>query len=210
MFSPGPLPAGLPASLRHDAVAEGARLEMLWSPEQYLRLAALEAATARLQRDDPAARSEVVRWTRAPGSRARDGVPASCYPPTGTEPPAWGIPGRLTGRDFDLGRGEGTVAAAEGAHDGPPAATAVLASRSDSMADWLRTGQALHRLMVTAAASWVFASLSSQSLDTDIARHGMRFELGLTGVPQLVLQFGRAHSTEVTARRPVEEFLSLP
>ena len=71
------------------------------------------------------------------------------------------VPGRLPQRDFDLGRGLGLITAC-----GPAApVTAVLATRGDRRRDWLRAGQALHRLLLHAAAEWAFASLNSQPLE---------------------------------------------
>lgn len=46
-------------------------------------------------------------------------------------------------------------------HRPPPAATAVLLTVGDGRADWLRAGQALHRLPAHAGSKWVFASLHS-------------------------------------------------
>ncbi len=198
-FSPHPLPAGLLAALQRDAEAEGAALLVVDRPGHHQRLAALVAAADRRQRLLSMVPAELRRWTRPPGSRARDGVPARAYSATP------GRPGRrLMMRDFDLRRGWGLL-------DGggpPPAATVVLITRGDGRADWMRAGQALHRLLLRAAGSWVFASMHTQPLESAPVRDAIRAGLALPGAPQMLLQLGRADAAPVTARRPASELLS--
>jgi hypothetical protein len=197
-FEPGPLPAGLLAGLQHDALAEGATLVIVDRALAYERLAAIIGATGRRQDLDPVARAEVRRWSRSAGSPACDGVPAQAFPATA----AAREPGRLPQRDFDLGRGLGLLAAG-----GPPAATAVLLTAADGRADWLRAGQALHRLLAHAASRWVFASLHTQPLEAAAIRALIRARLTLPGAPQMLLQLGPARTTQTTARRPPAELI---
>ncbi|MGE5289870.1 MAG: Acg family FMN-binding oxidoreductase [Micromonosporaceae bacterium] len=197
-FSPDRLPRGLLPGLQHDAVAEGATLVLL-PPSGYQALAEIVAAADRLQRQQPVLRAELRRWTRPAGSPARDGIPAYAFP---ASPPS--VRGRLALRDFDLGRGWGQL---DGAGGYPPAVTAVLTTNVDDRAGWMRAGQALHRLLVHAASQWVFASLHTQALEYAALRAQIRALLGLGGAPQIVLQFGRADTAPVTARRPLGELL---
>ena len=146
---------GLLPGLQHDALAEGATLALVETPGRYGRLADLAAEAARMQAHSAGARAEIQRWSRPPGSPARDGVPAAAFGPTA---PAG--PGRLAQRDFDLGRHCGLLPA-PGPDEPPPAATAVLVTAGDSRLDWLRAGQALHRVLAHAAAVWVAASLQT-------------------------------------------------
>jgi DNA-binding GntR family transcriptional regulator len=88
-----------------------------------------------------------------------------------------------------------------------PSATAVLVTAADEPADWLRAGQALHRLLLHAASRWVFASLHSQLLELPALRVQIRTRLALPGAPQMLLQLGRAHTTAATPRRPPAEIL---
>ena len=197
-FQPGPLPAGLLAQLQHDAAAEGATLAVVDTGRAYQKLADVIAGTSRRQDLDPAARADVRRWSRDASSRARDGVPAQAFPAT----PGYEA-GRLPQRDFDLGRGLGLLTAG-----GPPAAvTAVLLTRDDVRADWLRAGQALHRLLLHAASQWVFASLYTQPLEAAAIRALIKARLALPGSPQMLLQLGVARTAQATARRPAEELI---
>lgn len=192
-FAPGPLPAGLVAGLQHDALAEGGTLVLLDRALAYQKLADITGAAGRRQDLDPAAQAEVRQWSRNAANPARDGVPAHAFPAS-----AGRQPGRLPQRDFDLGRGLGLLATG----GPPPAATAVLLTPGDGRADWLRAGQALHRLLAHAASKWVFASLHTQPLEAAAIRTLIHDRLALPGHPQMLLQLGPAHTTQATARRP--------
>ena len=195
-FAPGPLPPGLLAGLQHDALAEGATLVLVAGGLAYDRLERITAAAARRGDLSPRARAEIRRWTRTAASTARDGIPATALASSTGRPR-----GRLPQRDFDLGRG---IARLPCGGASPPA-TAVLLTPGDRRADWLRAGQALHRLLLHAASQWVFASLHTQPLEDAAARDLIRSQLTLPGYPQMLLQLGPASTTSPTARRPPAE-----
>jgi hypothetical protein len=197
-FAPGPLPAGLLAGLQHDVLAEGGTLALVDPALARQQLADIAGAAGRRQDLDPLAQAEVRRWSRDTADPARDGVPAHAFPAE-----AGRQPGRLPQRDFDLGRGLGLLATG----GPPPAATAVLLTAGDGRADWLRAGQALHRLLAHAASKWVFASLYTQPLEAAAIRALIRDRLALPGAPQMLLQLGLAHTTHATARRPPDDLI---
>ena len=196
-FQPGPLPAGLLARLQHDAMAERATLAIIDPGQAYQKLADIVAKTIRRMDLDPVARADMQRWSRDAGSQARDGVPAHAF---AAETSHQG--GRLPQRDFDLGRGLGSLTSG-----GPPAVTAVLLTSGDGRADWLRAGQALHRVLLHAASRWIFASLYTQPLEAGAIRALIKDRLALPGSPQMLLQLGVARTTQATARRPAEELI---
>jgi nitroreductase len=198
-FEDAPLPAGLLPGLQHDAVAEGSALA-LTGPDSWNKLVSIAAPASRKLDQAPVTRAEMRRWTRLAAQRARDGVPAPAF---ASGPPPAGQPGRLPQRDFDLGRGIGLLAA-----DGPPPpAAGLLLTTRDGRADWLRTGQALHRLLLHAASRWVFASLYTQPLEAPEIRRLIKARLILPGWPQVLLQLGVARTTPATARRPPGELI---
>jgi hypothetical protein len=89
--------------------------------------------------------------------------------------------------------------------------TAVLLTAGDTPADWLRAGQALDRMLLRAAARWVFARLLPVS--SPRLRQAVAAMAGGTGCPQLVLRLGRAntapglalqHARIVTPVRPAD------
>lgn len=199
-FEPEPLPRGLLIGLQHDAVAERAVLALIDQPLAYERLAGIVAQAGRSQEVATVARADIRQWVRPPGSEARDGVPASAIPPTSGRRPGW-----LPQRDLDLGRGLAMLPPG----GPPPAATAVLLTPGDTRLDWIRAGQALHRLLAHAATRWVFATLNSQPLEATSVRELIRSRLALSGAPQLLLQLGVAKTAQATARRPPRELIEL-
>lgn len=169
-FTGEPLPEFLPAVLQRDAEAEAATLVMVDGPGRFGPLAGLAATAAHRERRHPTGTGQVLAWTRPPGSQERDGVPSRAYP-TG----AARSPGGLAQRDFDLGRAWGSLRIGETAD--PTLVTAVLVTAGDAPADWLRAGQALHRLLLRAAGQWVFASLHSQPLEASPIRAAWKMPL---------------------------------
>ena len=197
-FEPGPLPDGLLRGLRDDALAEGATLTLVKEDAAYQRLAGIVLAAADHLDLDARTRNETLRWTRDADSHARDGVSAWTFAASGA-----GHPGRLTQRDFDLGRGLARLPAG----GEPPAATAVLLTPGENWIEWLHAGQALHRLLLRAASERVFASLYSQPLELPATRSLIQDRLALPGNPQVLMQLGCASISEPTARRPADELI---
>ncbi len=195
-FEPGPLPAGLLATMQDDATAEGATLAVVDLEQTQPMLVAILAAEVRGQELDPVTRDEITRWTHDADSLSRDGVPAHAFPARPRRKP-----GKLPERDFDLGRGLGWLPPDGGA----AAVTAMLVTAGDSEEDWLRAGQALNRLLLHAASQWCFARLQTQALQAAAARTLVRSRLTLPGAPQLLLRFGVARTAHVTARRPAAD-----
>ena len=225
-FAPGEIPARLLTALGLDARAEGAELLLVEDPGLVAELARLVSAAAGEQRASAEITAELTRWVQAPGSRARDGVPASARPASpGSDGPADAQGDRLggaPGKEPVDGRGDaGQVAAREQlpqrdfgqpgtdrSGGQPPSATAVLCTAGDDVIDWLRAGQALHRLLLRAATRWVFASLQSQPLESLRYRTMVADSVSLSGYPQMLLQFGRANTALATARRPQAELMT--
>jgi hypothetical protein len=204
-FEPGPLPDGLLERLRDDAEAEGATLAVIDDGPAYQQLTAILASWSRwrdLYPTSPAGirtRAETLRWTRETGSQARDGVPARAFPAG-----AGGEAGSLPQRDFDMGRGWGFPPSG-----GPPApVTAIMVARGEDEESWLRTGQALQRILLRAASQWVFARLQSQPLQSASVRAQIHGSLTPSGSPQLLLELGVARTSCPTARRPADELRS--
>jgi hypothetical protein len=204
-FGPGQVPERLLDDLVRDAAAEGADLVLLSDPGQIHGLARLTADASRAQRATGENSAEARSWARPAGSTARDGVPARARSGPAVRPPPGRRPAgpaheRLPRRDFGL-PGDLPVGGAL------PSATAVLTTSGDEPADWIRAGQALHRLLLHAAGRWVFASLQSQPMESPGLRAAIRDYLRLSGHPQMLLQFGRANTAAATPRRPAAEII---
>lgn len=194
-FAPGEVPARLLSTLVTDAAAEGCELQIIAAQHVLASLGGLVRAAATQQRSNVELTAELGRWVRPLGSAARDGVPARARVAGVAKGPA-GAPAsdRFPGRDFGLPGTEDDIGT-------PPSATAVLLTAGDTTADWLRAGQALDRVLLRAAARWVFASLQSQPLESSRHRPIVRELLGGRGYPQMLMQFGRANTAAPTPRR---------
>ena len=214
-FAPGEVPSRLLATLATDARAEGCTLLPIVDPAVITHLDVLVRKAAAEQRASAEISAELSRWVRAAGSPARDGVPAWARLAAAADPAyqegtraTEGLGGagaesageRLARRDFGLPGTEDDGGA-------PPSATMVLLTPGDTRPDWLRAGQALDRVLLRAAARWVFARLQSQPLESPGLRDQVRALVGYGGYPQMLLQFGRSNIAPATPRRPHSELL---
>lgn len=204
-FAPGEVSPRLIAGLQLDAAAEHADLVVMTHATQLSVLIDLVMAAAVEEADNPAAVAELREWVRPAGTAASDGISVLArvrQPRDGDDGPAAeteaaGLRG-LPQRDFGL---SGT----EPSGGYPPSVTAVLTTAGDTRADWIRAGQALHRMLLHAATRWVFARLQSQPLESPRLRAELRDRLALRGYPVLLLQFGRSNVALATARRAIAD-----
>lgn len=179
-YAEGSVPAGVLAAARRAAASERAVLLLLHDAERTQAVAELVAAADRAQAALPEAVRELRRWTLR-GRLDGDGVPEDAWPPR--PPPR--APNRLAGRDFSgLGARARVLSSAAA-----PVVGAVVTG-GDGRADWLTAGQATYRVLLTAAAAGVQASLHSQPFGLLALRGLLREELPGGGEPQMLLQFG--------------------
>jgi hypothetical protein len=86
-------------------------------------------------------------------------------------------------------------------------------TKGDTPGDWLRAGQALHRVLLQAASVGVQASLHSQPMGLLGLRTLLREQLSGGAQPQMLLQLGRPADPSTVAprtpRRAVEDVLVL-
>jgi nitroreductase len=200
VFEDRPLSAELAVHLQQAAEEEGASLLYVHDPGQRHRVLHLARAAERQLAADERVRAEVAEWTPPPMSDRRDGIPASAY---AREPSS--LVDDLPARDFDLGRGFGQAESVE--H--PPGGLAVLLTVRDLEVDWLQAGQALERVLVTAAERSAFAAMHSQVIEVPNLRDELRRELCTAFYPQILLRFGYSADVQLTPRRPVDDVLEL-
>jgi hypothetical protein len=199
-FEERPLSAELAVQLQEAATEEGATLHYVHDLGQRRRVLHLARAAERQLAGDERVREEVSEWTPAPSSTRQDGIPATAY---AREPST--LVDDLPARDFDLGRGLGQLVSLE--H--PPGGLAVLLTARDLEVDWLMAGQALERVLVTAAERSAFAAMHSQVIEVPNLRDELRRELCTAGYPQILLRFGYSAEVQLTPRRPVDDVLDL-
>jgi nitroreductase len=201
-FSDDKIRPDLAARLQSAAASQGAHLVFVHDPGPQRQVLHLARAAERARQEDPRVRYETEEWTPPAKSARRDGVPASTYSPG---PPAGGT-ADLAGRDFDLDRYQGRIGAARQ----PTGGIAVIVSDGDLAVDWLRAGEALEAVLLTAAADWAFAVLHSRVTEVPGLRADLRRELGTAGFPQLLMKFGYDGVAPTTPRRPATDVIDLP
>jgi nitroreductase len=192
-FSARPVPPGVLAELVLAARLEGARLDLPGQDETRRLLGVIADAETDLLAN-PGYRAELARW--AGGDRDQDGVPGGAAGPRDPR-------GRTPVRDF-LG---GAAADYEWFEDAPQ--LAVLSTQGNMREDWLRAGQALQRMLLTATLRGIAASPLTQPLETDDAWLVRDPDTG-SGWPQLVLRIGYGLPVPASPRRPVRDVLETP
>lgn len=198
-FRDEPVPAGVLSALRHAAEREGARVVQAVDPHVGGALAALTDAAEHVQRRDPAYAAEIARWAPAPGTSRKDGVQQDAYPRS-TPRTAPHFPAR------DFARGQGWGVDAEGG--GATGLVLLLVSPGDEPADWLRTGQALQRMLLRAAAHDMAAAYHTQALQVPELRSFIRARFCGDAHPQMLLRLGVPEGEAFqSVRRPVGDVL---
>jgi nitroreductase len=182
-FGDRTVPESLLTRLRAIVETEGAYLHVV-RRDQMPMLATSTARAATDELDDPAYREELARWTNRPqGSgdgvppettvqRAPRRVPVRNYTPDTTA-------GLHPGEGFDLG-----------------AAFVVLFGTTDEPASWLRGGEALSALLLTATAEGLATAPLSDAIELEWPRRLLRDLLAGVGEPYLVVRLGYSDTTE--------------
>jgi nitroreductase len=192
-YSDRPVPDAVLVAMEQEAATEGALLRILPAREVAIVLRLVEAAEHELTADREH-NAELAAWIGTP-ERTGLGIPAQAL-----APPPEGLPGPV--RDF-------------GPHPAavqPPAAyelqpkLAVLATARDQAADWLRAGQALQRVLLTATRHGLATSLLYQPMEL----HDMRDRDGWwpwPECPQLIVRYGYGPRASAARRQPVTAVL---
>ncbi|MFD0339858.1 Acg family FMN-binding oxidoreductase [Streptomyces sp. NPDC127117] len=169
-------------------------------PEHLERLLVLIRDAEGFDLRDPAREAEQRYWTRDTGVEAPvDGVPDYAFGPTDAS-------GRAINRDFagtDVipGRAQALF------EDRPQ--LALLRTVRDRPVNWLRAGQALERVLLTAVQHGLVASFATQPLEWPELRHLLRDPALGTGHPQMIVRLGYGPEGPCTPRRPVSEVLQI-
>ncbi|AZM63812.1 MULTISPECIES: Acg family FMN-binding oxidoreductase [unclassified Streptomyces] len=199
-FSDEDIPDDVRNTLRDAAAQEGAELLFPgpWHTESLLDL--IRDAESR-DALDPGAAEDVLRWTRlgAEADTAVDGIPDYAFGPRKED-------GRAPVRDFAGRRtvaGRGTTAFEDRPH------LALLSTRGDGPADWLRAGQALERVLLEATLAGLATSLTSHALEEPALRPLARDPAEGVGQVHMVLRLGYGPPGPATPRRPVREVLEI-
>jgi nitroreductase len=192
-FSGSALPAAVCAALEQAADAEFALLRHLPDGDAAL-VTRLAAAADKELAENFDHRVELCRWI---GTDGDDGVPATAL---GSQPDHDPAPVR------DFGYASPMTPRPSGSYE-PLPHLAVLATAHDEPADWLRAGQALQRVLLTATVHGVTASLLYQPIELHDIRQPEVGWWPWPECPQIVIRFGYGPPGPGTPRRPVEDIL---
>jgi len=191
-FSGRRVPSGVLAELTEAAAVEGAILHVL-DHNETTRVLDLVADAEREQLADPLYRAELAQW--AGGAREREGIPDSALGPRSPDGPT-------PVRDFAAGQpGPRSHAWFE---ESPQ--LAVLSVPSGDKPGWLRAGQALQRVLLTATDRGIAVSPLTQPLETPDAWL-VRDPRSRSEQPQMILRIGYGLEVPPAPRRPVSEVL---
>jgi nitroreductase len=191
-FSGHPVPAGILAELVDAAKLEGAALH-LPGRDETSRLLRLVAAAERDLLDDPDYAAELAQWVG--GNRLRDGIPDAVLGPRDPRGPT-------PVRSFASGRRRPVNYA--WFEQSPQ--LAVLSTVGGAPLDWLRAGQALQRVLLTATVHGIAVAPLTPPLETADAWLVRDVHAGIEK-PQMILRLGYGLPVPAAPRRPVSEFL---
>jgi hypothetical protein len=195
-FDPGPIPPDLVTMVQEGAERDGAMLRIVRGAGNRATLAAaVETAEQALELDGIYAR-ELASWATPPGSTRRDGVPPTAY----SARPEFTLP-YFPGRDFAKGHRWGAAGSSPSTAPRSAGLVCILTTPGDGLIDWVNTGQALQRALLTGATCGVAAALHSQPLERARLREFLRTQLCDGAYPQLVLRLGNATQTAASVRR---------
>jgi hypothetical protein len=201
-FGDEPIPVELQSRLEEAGAAEGADIVCTGNAVLRERLATLVAEADHAQFEDPRFRRELASWIHP--KRGLDGMPALSSGMRVLLDLAVPLAGSVI-RTFDLGGG--MAAAHHTLVTGSPLLLCI-ATGADDAAAWLAAGQALERVLLTAADAGITASYLNQPIEVASLRDTLRGALNLDGMPQLLLRIGRGRQVPHSPRRPLAEVVS--
>lgn len=176
-FGDTPVPAAALSRLREAAEANDTNLHAV-RMDQMPMLAIATARAAASELADPAYRAELMLWTNRSAENG-DGVP----PSTAVRQ----RPRRVPVRDYALGAEPG-LDAGEGHDRG--ATYAILFGAQDEPAAWLRAGEALSAVLLTAVVEGLSSAPLSDAIEQAWPRRLLRDLLAGIGEPYLVVRLG--------------------
>jgi nitroreductase len=191
------IPAGVIDELGDAAEVEGARLAIA-DPVGRTAILSLVRTADEWQRAEHGYRAEITRWTTTDHTRL-DGVPAAAFGPHDARE-------TLPLRDFGLGRPD--LARRTAQFESHPTIV-LLSTVGDTAAQWLRAGQALQRVLLTATVRGLAATPMTQPLEAPELRD-LLADTGRGFAAQVILRLGYGPPAAGTPRRPVTEVLIDP
>jgi nitroreductase len=199
-FADAPVPDEVLHACAAAVAAEGAELIPVLTTEHRLLIARLTQQADAAQRENPAYRAELQRWTGRPRVTG-DGVPADAMPQVDGS-----AQDDVPIRAFAAG---GTGALPAATRSSLRQTMVVLATPSDGPLAWLEAGEALQRLLLEITRRGLVASPITQAVEDPATRARLAGALTWHAHPQMVLRIGSAEPTPATPRRLRRDVLEL-
>jgi nitroreductase len=190
-FAEVPVSADILTELVRAADAEGARLAQSAGADRKALFRVVRAAELWLCRQ-PRYLRELAEWTFWQRGR-RDGIPPTTLGP-------WSSPNGVPLRDFGLIH-VGARRASERFETAPT--VLVLSTTGDDVGEWLRAGQALERVLLTATVRGLATSLMTQPMEVADLRELLRRQG--TGCAQAIVRVGYGPPATPSPRRALDD-----
>lgn len=197
-FGSQPVAEPVLAALADAAAIEGVWLRVL-DPTTARRLLRLSASAAARQRSDPRYRAEVAAWVGGSRTGASDGIPESAIGPPSSRR-------RYVNRYLPPGRPRPPDHRMSPLRNESPPLLAVLSTRFDAPADWLRAGQAMQRVLLLATQLGLATCPLSPALEVPDAPFTALYRAD-SDVPQVIIRLGYGPAGQPTPRRPITDTL---
>jgi nitroreductase len=191
------VPADVLDDLRAAAAVEGARLAVA-DPIGRDAILGLVRTAEDWQRAEHRYRTEITAWTTEDHTR-HDGIPVTAFGPLDARRV-------LPLRDFGVTRPE--LPRREATFE-PYPTIALLYTFGDGADQWLRAGQALQRVLLTATVRGLAATPMTQPLEAPHLRD-LLVDTTQGMAAQVILRLGYGPPTVGTPRRPLTDVLILP
>jgi hypothetical protein len=196
-YLPATVPEEVLRRLAEVSAEEQTELVPVLTEARRQLVARLTRQADRWQNADPAYRAELRRWTTRP-PETRDGVPASVVPH------ADGVRDEVPIRDFDTA-GAGELPSDTGST--ADQTLVLLTTLADDPLAWLRSGEALERVLLEVAQLGYVAGPITQAVEVPLTRSQLRAALSWGTHPQMLLRIGTAAPTPLTPRRRRSEMV---
>ncbi len=200
-FSNGEIPLDALNECVRAAVIYDVEFAHFSNKEHKSSIAELVALADRLQFSQPWFRTELASWMHSKHRSSKDGISARRY----------GIPDILTPiagfiiQTFNIGK-RVAYRNKQKIELGSPV-LGILASQGDSQADWLNSGRALARILLTLTCHGLSAAYLNQAIETPSLRRRLRKRSTTLPYPQIMLRIGRADQPPPSVRRCVDDCL---
>lgn len=194
------LPDSVVALLRAAAAPFGVATHV-FDPQQTGLLAHAARSASRIHDRSESYRSEMAAWTTYRDPAGRDGVPPTAAVPQvrRTVPVPNFAPGGIPLLEAGPGDDRYTTYIA-------------FATATDTKLDWLRTGEAVSAVLLTATTLGIASSILSEVIEVPGARALLHSVVAPAGFPQLTVRLGlnaSAPEPPATPRRPCSEVITV-